>query len=319
MGSPIVDVLARVDDSFVATVAGDKGGMVLVEAEAINALVARLPGGSEIAPGGSAGNTTFAATRLGLRTTFLGKIGNDEAARFFAESFTAIGGDATRLLRAPLPNARCLSLVTPDSARTMRTCLGAAMTLDPAEISVNAFRDCRHAHIEGYLLFNDSLMRAVLEAARAADCTVSLDLGSFEVVGAARERLPDLLREYVDIVFANEEEAAALLGTELSHEEKARQLAALCGLGVVKLGAAGSLVAEASGEVTRIAPVFAAHPVDTTGAGDFWAAGFLFGWLRGWPLARCGAFGSRLGAEVVQIMGTVLPAARWAVIEAERG
>src|SRR5699024_9138203 len=121
----------------------------------------------------------------------------------------------SRFLVGDKPTGRCLSLITPDSKRTMRTHLGAALTLNPHDITPELFEGARHVHIEGYLLFNRDLMMAVLKSVRAAGCTVSLDLASFEVVEACKTDLPGILREYVDIVFGNEEECARLLGEEM--------------------------------------------------------------------------------------------------------
>lgn len=317
VGSPIVDTLARVDESFLDTVRGEKGGMVLVGAEEMGEMLSRLPSPPEEAPGGAAGNTTFGAARLGLRTAFLGKVGNDVAGHFYTERFESLGGDGSRLIRGTGPNGRCLSLITPDGARTMRTNLGAAATLRPEEITVEAFAGCRHAHIEGYLLFNDALMQAVLDAAKSAGCTISLDLGSFEVVRAAGKRLEHILREYVEIVFANEDEAATLLGGAGDHAAMAHELARFCPIAALKVGSAGALIVGRDDILHPIAAFPVPEVIDTTGAGDLWAAGFLFGWLRGKDLATCGHFGSFLGAEVVQVLGTVLPEDRWAESLAE--
>jgi sugar/nucleoside kinase (ribokinase family) len=203
VGSPIMDLLAPVPESFLATVRGDKGGMVLVDDAEMQSIVTRLPVPPAAATGGSAANTTFNVARLGLRTAFLGKLGNDDNARIYRERFAAVGVDGSRFKQAAQPNARCLSLVTPDAQRTMRTCLGAAMTLAPEEITAADFKGCRHAHVEGYLLFNRALAEAVLAAARAAGCTLSIDLASFEVAAAARDWLLAQLGHGVDIVFAS--------------------------------------------------------------------------------------------------------------------
>ena len=210
----------------------------------------------------------------------------------------------------------CLCLVTPDSQRTMRTYLGAAATLDPAEIGAADFAGCTHAHIEGYLLFNESLMRHVLKTAKAAGCTVSLDLASPEVVGAARAILPDLIREHVNMVFANEDEAAAFAGTR-DEGEALRCLARLCRLAVVKVGVRGSLIRR--GEETVTVPARRVKAVDTTGAGDLWAAGFLYGVLTGRSLADAGRFGSVVAAAVVQQTGAVIPEGKWCKVRAELG
>ena len=169
VGNPIMDVLAHVDDAFLsAHVAGDKGGMVLVDDEDIVGMVRHLTSPLAEAPGGSAANATLGAAQLGLKATFLGKIGGDVTAQDYRANFTAAGGDGSRFKHATLPNGRCLSLVTPDGQRTMRTCLGAAMTLSPDEITAADFAGAKHAHIEGYLMFNPALAEKVAATARAA-------------------------------------------------------------------------------------------------------------------------------------------------------
>ena len=310
IGSPIVDAIAQVEESFVAGIDGDKGGMVLVDAPAIFGLIESLPKAAQAAPGGSAGNTLFALARMGASTSFLGKTGNCPEGAFYRECFAKLGGDASRFKMGDVPNGRCVSLVTPDGERTMRTDLGAAMTLAPEEISAADFAGCAHAHIEGYLLFNEALMLRVLESAKEAGCTISLDLASFEVVNATKSVLADILRDYVDIVFANEEEADAFTGLKEDHSAMAKQLAELCEIAAVKVGAHGSYIAHA-GQIEKIEPMHAAHVIDTTGAGDLWAAGFLYGWSQKRPLAECAKIGSILGAAVVQEQGSVLPEHVW--------
>lgn len=311
VGNPIMDVLAHVDDAFLRQhVAGDKGGMVLVDDEDIADLVRRI--GSQLAmmPGGAAANTTLGATKLGLKTTFLGKIGGDITAEHYYVNFTAAGGDGSRFKRATLPNGRCLSMVTPDGQRTMRTHLGAAMTLRPEEITPADFKGCRHAHIEGYLLFNPALANKVMDTARAAGCTLSLDLASFEVVNVARDWIFAQLRAGVDVVFANEDEARALFQREDEFDHYARELAGFGGIAAVKMGKDGAWVARGQ-DMHRIFPVSVERVVDTTGAGDAWAAGFLYGFLRGKSLALAGAIGSMMGAETVQHLGASIPDIHW--------
>ena len=310
IGSPIVDAIALVDESFVAQIDGDKGGMVLVDAPTIASLIASLPKAVIATPGGSAGNTLFALARMGASTSFLGKTGNCAEGDYYRESFSKLGGDASRFKIGEVPNGRCLSLVTPDGERTMRTDLGAAMTLAPEEISVSDFAGCAHAHIEGYLLLNEAPMPRVREPANEPGSTLSLDLASFEVVNATKSILPDLLRDYVDIVFANEEEGNAYTGIEGDYAAIALQLAELCEIVAVKVGAHGSYIAHA-GIVEKIEPMHAAHVIDTTGAGDLWAAGFLYGLSQKRSLAECAKLGSILGAAVVQIQGSVLPEHIW--------
>lgn len=311
IGNPIMDFIAHVDDDFLrAHVAGEKGGMVLVDDSDIEQLIARLGGAVAMAPGGSAANAVLGATKLGLRTTYVGMTGTDKTAEDYRANFVAAGGDGARFKRTNLPNGRCLSMVTADGQRTMRTHLGAAMTLNPDAISVDDFRGAKHAHIEGYLLFNPALAEKVATTARAAGCTISLELSSFEVVNVAREWILAQLKQGVDVVFANEDEARALFQKEAGYDAYAREIAAFGGIAAVKIGKDGAWVAKGS-ELHRIEPVKVARVADTTGAGDAWAGGFLFGWLRGKSLAAAGALGSALGAECVQHLGAAIPDAHW--------
>ncbi|MFA6959487.1 MAG: adenosine kinase [Opitutaceae bacterium] len=311
VGSPIMDLLAQVPDTFLTTLTGAKGGMVLVDADEMEAIVTRLEHHPATVAGGSAGNTAVSAARLGLHTTFLGKLGNDTTAAAYRKNFSAAGGDVSRFKYADLANARCVSLITPDSQRTMRTCLGAAMTLGANEISAADFRGCRHAHIEGYLLFNRDLANAVVAAARAAGCTISIDLASFEVVNAARDWILAQLNHGIDVVFANEDEIHALFpGLGKDYSILARRLAEFGGTAAVKIGKDGAWIARGT-DLHRIHPVPAPSVIDTTGAGDAWAAGFLYGYLRGWSPLASGALGSRLGSECVRHLGPAIPVSHW--------
>ncbi|HEY0944759.1 MAG TPA: adenosine kinase [Opitutaceae bacterium] len=313
VGSPIMDILAAVPDEFLVNVPGDKGGMVLVENEEMQRLLDLLPVVPAYSTGGSAANTTLNAARLGLRTTFLGKLGNDALATNYHERFCTIGVDGGRFKRATHTNARSLILVTPDAQRTMRTCLGAAMTLSPDEITPADFAGCRHAHIEGYLVFNQALAEAVLDSARAAGCTVSLDIASFEVVAASREWLFRQFEKGLDVVFANEDEIRALFQTQEDYAALARRLAGHGVLAAVKLGKDGAWIAD--GDVLhRVEPVTVADVIDTNGAGDSWAAGFLAGYLRDLPLPVCGEMASIIGAETVRHMGPIIPDTHWPTV-----
>ncbi len=311
VGSPIMDLLAPVPEAFLRNVAGEKGGMVLVEQDEMHRILSLLELAPAYSTGGSAANATYNAARLGLRTSFLGKLGNDELAASYRRSFAQAGVDGSRFKQGPLPNARCLALVTPDAQRTLRTCLGAAMTLRPDEISPADFAGCRHAHIEGYLVFNQALADAVLAAARAAGCTVSLDLSSFEVVSASRDWLHAQLHKGIDVVFANEDEIRAFFPDDQGDfAALARRLAGHGVVAAVKLGGAGAWLAE-GGALHRVQPFPVSDVIDTNGAGDAWAAGFLFGHLRGWPLPDCGALASLMGAETVRHLGPIIPDKPW--------
>ncbi len=312
VGNPIVDLLARVDESFVESIPGEKGGMGLVSPHEMEGLLGKL-GSAEIekVPGGSAANTVFAMARLGAEAAMIGKIRRDEAGEFYQQTFRELGGDTSRFkFTDETPTARCLSLVTPDSQRTMRTDLGAAALLEPGEIEKQDFESYQHAHLEGYLFFNSpELFEKALHCARSAGCTVSVDLGSFEVVKAMGQDATRLLRDYVDFVFANEEEAEQFCG-DGDPQNALRRFAEVCDNVAVKLGAEGSLLS-CGGRQCRVDAQTVDNVLDTTGAGDLWAAGFLYGYLRGSSLEECGHLGAALGAEVVQCIGPKLPPDSW--------
>jgi len=315
VGSALVDQLAQVPEAFLATVRGGKGGMVLVDDAEMAAVLARLPRPPAQAPGGSAANTAVGAARLGLPARLLAKVGADANGAFYRQALDAAGVAGVALKEsADAPTGRCLALVTPDRQRTMRTCLGASATLSPAEITVADFADCALAHIEGYLLFNDALMQHVLATAKAAGCRVSLDLAAPEIVREKRAVLPRLLREYADIVFANEDEAAEFAGTR-DARAALQQLRACCPTAAVKLGVRGALIAHGN-EVCEV-PARVVKAVDTTGAGDLWAAGFLYGLLNGLSPYDAGCCGAWAGAEVVQVTGAVIPEQGWQRLRCE--
>lgn len=311
VGSPIMDLVAAVPESFLTHVNGAKGGMTLVDEQEMSRILSLLGSEPIHSTGGSAANTIFNASRMGLRTAFIGKLGGDKTADIYRRYYRAAGVNTDRFKRGATATGRCLALVTPDAQRTMRVCLGAAASLLPEEISVDDFRDCRHAHIEGYLAFNPALCAKVLDSARAAGCSISLDLSSFEVVTGARDWLFDQIGRGIDIVLANEDEIRALLpnnGTDFA--ALARELAALGTLAAVKVGKDGAWLAR-GGDLHRVPPVVVPDVLDTIGAGDAWAAGFLAAYLQGRPLPECGALASLLGAETVRHPGPLIPESDW--------
>lgn len=310
VGSPVVDSIAQVEGNFIESIEGEKGGMLLVEAQELKELLQKIQTPITKAPGGSAGNTLFALARLGVSASLLGKTGNCSNGQFYRDQFQLQGGDINYLKIGGIENGHCLSIVTPDGERTMRTHLGAAMTLSPDEVSPKDFEGCQFAHLEGYLLFNEALMDRVLKSAKAAGCQISLDLASFEVVHAASSSLPKILDEYIDIVFANEDEASAFTGIKDDYSAMVASLNKHCDVAAVKMGALGSLVGY-QGVIKKTEAVPVDAVVDTTAAGDLWAAGFLYGWMHNLAPEVCAKIGSILGAAVVQQQGSTLSDAVW--------
>jgi len=310
VGSPIVDLIARVNDDFIEFAGGEKGGRQLVEPAHMEQLVKSIDSPMTQQLGGAAANTIFALAHMHMQTAFLGEVGNDEPGRFFKQAFEEIGGDASRFkISDTLPTARCLSLITPDTERTMRTNLGASVALYKETIVPEDFAGYTHVYLEGYSLIDMDHTRNVMSAAKEAGCFTALDMGCIEVVENARAELPELLENYVDAVFANEDEARAFCGRK-DPFGALDELSELCSIVAVKLGSLGTLLRR-DAETFRVKPNWVKNVVDTTGAGDFWAAGFLFGLIREYDLDVCGQLGNLLGGEVVQHMGANLSDAGW--------
>ncbi len=315
VGSPLLDILVRVDDAFLATVPGEKGGMLMVDAAFQQSLLERLPGNPQRVPGGSAGNTVFALARLGIDVAMFGKLGNDANGDFYRKRFRELGGsDAQFAITGDAPTGTCLSLITPDAERTMRPCLAASLLLRIDEAEQIDFSAYDWVYIEGYMLYS-AVLPTVMRRAKKAGCRIGLDLASFEVVRDFREALPDILRNYVDVVLANEEEAAALFDGMTTGEQLAR-LASWCDIAAIKLGRRGSLI-RSGNETAEVPAQLVENPVDTTAAGDLWAAGFLYGVLRERPLIEAGWYGSLISSEVVKVVGSELPEPAWNEIKAK--
>ncbi len=308
VGSPLVDLVVTVNEKFLAKhVEGVKGGMQLVDASVIAGIIERGDITPVMAAGGAASNTTVGAANLGIRSAFIGSCGGDDYAEFYRGALKAQGCEPRLIDHPELPTGRVLSLVTPDAERTMRTCLGAAAALDPAFFTPKTFAGAKLVMLEGYTLFNQTLTRAVARAAKEAGCELALDLASFEVIQANRAVIAELLDGFVDLVFANQDEAK--VWNPAGAEAALAEFASRVPVAVVKLGKDGALMARGSERVHVAAEMVEA--IDTTGAGDCWAAGFLAGHLRGLPLIECGKIGALAGAAVVQVKGAQVPREGW--------
>jgi sugar/nucleoside kinase (ribokinase family) len=308
VGSALVDILARESEAFLARTGAVKGGMVYVDNAHIEKTISMASGRPAVVPGGSACNTTVGVGQLGGDARFVGTCGRGPMGAFFENALRTRRVDP-RLARSSTPTGRVLSIITPDAERSMLTFLGAASETRPEDLKADYFADAAVVHIEGYLLFNPQLILAALRAARSAGARVSLDLASYNVVEQSREFLADIVRDYVDILIANEDEARAFTGQ--SDPEKA--LSALgreAQVAALKLGPRGSRIL-AGDRVVSVPAQGDGRAVDTTGAGDLWAAGFLFGLVSGFSLEKSGAIGSACGYEVCQVMGASIPEEGW--------
>lgn len=308
IGSALVDILALEDDAFLHASGAVKGGMRLVGKEVIEEVLTRTSGPPRFVPGGSACNTVVGIGKLGGKARFVGKCGNGHWGRLFRDDLVKQNVEPA-LLTSDSPTGRVLSIITPDAQRSMFTYLGASAETQPAEITNGCFANAAVVHIEGYLLFNPELILTAVRKARKMGALISLDLASFTVVEEFKDLLDRIVIEYVDVVIANEDEAKAFTG--LADERKAAEvLARKAEIAVVKVGERGSFISS-RGRTLPIQPMGDGRAVDTTGAGDLWASGFLYGLVNRFPLESCGRIGSACGYEVCQVIGASIPDEGW--------
>ena len=303
IGNAIVDVVTQVDDAFLSRHDMHKGSMTLIDADAAEKLYTAMPSGQE-SSGGSAANTCAVAAVLGARVAYLGKVANDQLGRVFRHDMTATGVHFPSLpLYGGAPTARCLIVVTPDGQRTMHTYLGACVTFDEADVDEHLVSDAAVTYLEGYLFDPPAAQRAFRRAAAAAHAAgrqVALSLSDAFCVDRHRAAFRDLVKEDVDILFANEAEVTSLY-EENTFEAAAERARADVALAALTRSEAGSVILR-GGETVEVGaePV---HVIDTTGAGDAYAAGFLFGLTAGKSLPVCGRLASIAAAEVIGHFG----------------
>jgi sugar/nucleoside kinase (ribokinase family) len=304
IGNAIVDVLSHADDDFLAANGIEKGAMTLIDASQAEALYGRMGPGLEIS-GGSAANTMAGVASLGGNAAYIGKVRADQLGAVFAHDIRAAG---VRFSTAPTttgaPTARCLILVTPDAQRSMSTFLGACVELGPEDIVEADIASAQVTYLEGYLWDPPRAKEAFRKAAAIAGGAgrkVALSLSDAFCVHRHRDEFLELVAGPVDILFANEQEILALLGSP-SFDEAVRTLRGGKTLAVLTRGAAGAVVVAADGiHAVPAAPVTAV--VDTTGAGDLFAAGFLYGYTHGRSFGDCARLGAIAAAEIISHVG----------------
>ena len=303
LGNAIVDVVARADDMFLSKHDMRKGGMALIDAARAEALYAAMPPGQE-SSGGSAANTCAVAAALGARVAYSGKVADDQLGAVFRHDITAAG---VHFPSAPLvggaPTARSLILVTPDGQRTMNTYLGACVAFSEADVDTALVADAAVLYLEGYLFdppAAQAAFRRAAAAAHAAGRQVALSLSDPFCVDRHRADFRGLVRDDVDILFANEIEITSLYEVN-AFEDAAEAARRDVALAVLTRSEAGSVILRQAETVSVAAEP--THVVDTTGAGDAYAAGFLAGLAGGRPLSVCGRLGSIAAAEVISHYG----------------
>ncbi len=312
MGAALVDVLANVSDEWIAAQGVQKGGMNMVDWPQMEKFLSSLEKPIRV-PGGSTCNTMVGIAKLGGRAAFISKVAKDELGDLF-QAHLKNSGVESKMGISDVATGCVFSAVTTDAQRSMWTYLGASDFLVSEDFVPALFDDVALLYAEGYRAFNADCFKKSFTLARSLGVETALDFSSFGVVEACRKTFDELFEnKMIDIIIANEDEAFAYAGVK---EEAALEvLAKKAKVAVVKIGKRGALISK-DGVVTRV-QAGPAKAIDTTGAGDLWASGFIYGYMNGWDMERAGNLGSVVSNEVVQVMGAQIPEEGWARIKAQ--
>ncbi len=315
IGNALVDIMTSLDeDDFLTNNKLPKGSMQLVEADKSDQLLkaaAKLR--KQQVTGGSTANTIRSLAKLGVETGFIGKVGQDELGDFYENELKDYGVKP-RMSRSETPTGTALALVSKDGERTFATHLGAAVSLSPGDLRDEDFKGFNILYLEGYLVQNHNLLKRAAEISRNQNLQLAIDLASYNVVEAELDFLKPFVRDHVDIVFANEEEADSFFPGK-SPEDAVVAFAELADIAVVKIGAKGAYIKR--GEEQALVKGRPATTLDTTGAGDNFAAGFLYGLSEGLTLRKAGEIANLMGGNVIEVIGTTMDEHRWDNIKSE--
>jgi sugar/nucleoside kinase (ribokinase family) len=308
VGNALVDVMIAIENDDILHRFGlPRGSMTLVNSRlSADIFLATRPWHQQMTTGGSAANTIHTLASLGAACGYAGKISQDELGDVFEKEFRD-QEITTHLKYSRTGTGRVMAMVSTDSERTMATYLGAAAEMQPEDFTPELMETYGCLYVEGYLVQDHQLIETILKTGYESGLVVAIDLSSYNIVEQNRDFLKYLIATYTDIVFANEEEALAYTG--LGPEEAATSIAGHCELAIVKTGKSGSLIRERD-NLIRINPV-PTTSLDTTGAGDSYSAGFLYGLTKGLSLRQCGNIASLVSSRVVEIMGAKIPEAAW--------
>lgn len=315
IGNALTDILAVLpDDTLLKEFHLPRGSMQHVDMETGDKIWSALKElGVKYVAGGSAANTITCTSIFGMPSGYIGKIGNDELGNLFKSTMEQFGVNATMLYGTKASGRSMVFITGANAERTFASYLGAALEMTPEDLKPEYFEGYDYFHIEGYLVQNQDLISKAVQMAKAAGCKISIDMASYNVVESNEAFLHNLVENYVDIVFANETEAKSF--TKLPPKKALEAISKVCEIAVVKIGKEGSMV-QAGDEFHLIEP-WPANAVDATGAGDTYAAGFLYAHSLGLPLKVCGEIGSIIAAKVVEVVGTKIDVPRWRDAKAE--
>jgi sugar/nucleoside kinase (ribokinase family) len=312
IGNALVDVMTIIDDDrILEEFSLPKGSMTLVDAGKSEMIKKRTAGFKRsLTSGGSAANTIHGLAMLDVNTGFIGSVGKDETGDLF-ENDMKRAGVKNILIRCDSVTGTAVALISPDTQRTFATHLGAAVELEAEDLKDGFFRPYEILYFEGYLIINKPLVVEACKLAKQNNMEIAVDLASYNVVEANKENFIEIIKDYADIVFANEDEARMLTGLE--SEKALDMIARLCKVAIVKTGGEGSLI-KCGEEVIKI-EALPIKCVDTTGAGDLYASGFLYGYANGMELDKCGALGALLAGKVIEIIGARLTDNKWTEVK----
>lgn len=315
IGNALIDVLIRIDNEVILKELNlPKGGMTLIDEATFKTMNRRLKDYEiERRTGGSAGNALLTVASLGGRAAFIGKTGHDDNGDFYAKERASQGVEPIELFHESLPTGVATTFITPDGERTFATYLGAAATMEAEELQQEWFEGADYFLVEGYLVQNHDLIDTAINMAHRAGAKVCLDLASWNIVEADHDFFTYLLPK-IDMVFANEDEARAMTGC--TPHDALEALSQSCTTAIVKLGAEGAMAKDGQ-TYAKIDAVKVENVVDTTGAGDFFAGGFLFRHSQSDALTDCLKMGTVCSAEVIQVLGTKLPEENWQSLKSE--
>lgn len=309
IGNALTDILAVLkDDSLFGELNIPKGSTQFIEKEQVpevNKLFSTMK--TAKVPGGSTANTIRALAQIGVSTGFVGKIGHDATGEFYVNNMQTMGID-TKFKYSELPSGIASTLISSDGERTFIDYLGAAATLKSSDITPDLLKGYSYFFVEGYLVQDHDMIEHAMKIAKENNIKVCIDMANFNIVEAHLDCFKKLIREYVDIIFANEQEAMAYSSSNV--ENALDELGENCEIVVVKVGSKGSYILH-QGEKIKVDALSVDQVIDTTSAGDYYAAGFIYGLLNDCSMEKCGRMGSLFSSETIRVIGTALSDEQW--------
>tara|TARA_Y100001935_G_C17293678_1_gene504898 strand:- start:910 stop:1917 length:1008 start_codon:yes stop_codon:yes gene_type:complete len=305
LGNAIVDIIVNVDDEFLDKNNLEKGSMNLIDLNQSDELLKDCKIIKQVA-GGSTANTVYALATLGNKVEFIGRVKNDNFGKNFSESIKKSGAIfKSKLVKSEKSSAHSVIFITPDAQRTMCTYLGASIEFETSDLDNSSINKSKYLYLEGYLWDSDLAKKAFINAseiAKNSNTKIVLSLSDSFCVDRHRDSFIELIKEYVNILFCNESELKSLF-KEISFEDCRKYISSICDLSIVTMGSNGSYIINQE-KTEKINSVVSGKVIDTTGAGDIYAGGFMHGLINNYPLKVCGDFGSICAGHIITQLGS---------------